>query len=93
MCTRCAGEYCVIALEEIRARTEQAYTDEEQLRLVLLTLALMERHQVNDKGRCRYCRPERRWWRRQRRCLVLPLVAFYLQQPTRLLQNAGNAHN
>ncbi|MGH3975819.1 MAG: hypothetical protein ACRDS9_21185, partial [Pseudonocardiaceae bacterium] len=30
--------------------------------LALLCLALLDRHTVNDKGRCRHCRTPREWW-------------------------------
>ena len=60
---------------------------DECLRLALLCLALLERHTVNDKGRCRYCRsPREWWWRRSRRCTVVPVVSLYLEQPPRILE-------
>ena len=55
---------------------------DECLRLALLCLALLERHTVNDKGCCRYCRTPRTW---QRKCMVLPIVSLYLEQPREFL--------
>ncbi|MGH3801400.1 MAG: hypothetical protein ACRDTD_14935 [Pseudonocardiaceae bacterium] len=56
------------------------------LRLALLRLALLERHTVNDKGRCRYCRTPREWWQRPScQCTVLPIVSLHLEQPQEFL--------
>lgn len=54
----------------LRERLEQTVVtadrgpDGECVRLALLCLSLLERHQLTGKGRCRYCRPQRDWrWR------------------------------
>ncbi|MGH3934455.1 MAG: hypothetical protein ACRDS1_05675 [Pseudonocardiaceae bacterium] len=57
---------------------------EECVRLALLCLALLDRHTVDGKGRCQYCRTPREW-RRSCRCTVLPLVSLYLEQPREFL--------
>lgn len=60
--------------------------DEEYARLALLCLALLERHTVNGKGQCRYCRaPHEWWWRRSCRCMVVPVMGMYLEQPREFL--------
>ncbi|MGH3835778.1 MAG: hypothetical protein ACRDSF_08735 [Pseudonocardiaceae bacterium] len=72
-------------LNQIVATAKRAPHD-ECVRLALLCLALLERHTVNDKGRCRYCRAPREWWRRRsRQCTVLPIVSLYLEQPREFL--------
>jgi hypothetical protein len=72
-------------LEQTVARADRA-SDDECARLALLCLALLERHQVTDKGRCRYCRPPHNWpWRRLCLCTVVQTVSFYLEQPRELL--------
>jgi hypothetical protein len=66
--------------------TAKRERDEECVRLALLCLALLERHTVNGKGQCRYCRaPHGWWWRRSCRCTVVPVVIMYLKQPWELL--------
>jgi len=52
--------------------------EEECGRLALLCLALLERHEVDAKGRCHYCCSHEGWWRRARQCRVVPLVGYYL---------------
>jgi hypothetical protein len=72
-------------LEQTVATAERA-PDEECVRLALLCLALLERHQVTDKGRCRYCRPSREWrWSRWCLCTVVSVMSFYLEQPREFL--------
>ncbi len=46
-------------VEETLARAEQLHSDEEFARLAALGLALLDRHKVDGKGRCRYCRSYR----------------------------------
>jgi hypothetical protein len=59
---------------------------DEYVRLALLCLALLDRHTVDGKGRCRYCRTPREWWRRRScRCTVLPIVSLHLEQPREFL--------
>lgn len=66
--------------------TAKRVPNEECARLALLCLALLERHTVNGKGRCRYCRaPHEWWWRRLCRCTVVPVVSMYLEQPQEFL--------
>ena len=71
----------------LRERVEQIITaewahDEDCARLAMFYLALLDRHKVNPKGRCRWCRPRGRWWKwRARRCAVLSLASYYLMQP------------
>lgn len=63
-------------------------TNEPWLRLALLCLALLTRHGVDSRGRCHYCRVSRRWWLpRSRRCTVLPVIGFYLEQPRQFLSS------
>jgi hypothetical protein len=69
-------------LADIVARAEERH-DEECARLAGLGLALLERHEVDGRGRCRQC-PRRRW-RRRNRCAVLALVSFYLEQSQEFL--------
>lgn len=69
-------------LKEMQVRAEQLHGDEDCIRLVALGLALLDRHKVDGKGRCRWCRSGRGWWgRRGHRCVVLPLVSWHLLQP------------
>jgi hypothetical protein len=59
---------------------------DECMRLALLCLALLDRHTVDGKGRCRHCRTPREWWRRRLcRCTVLPIVSLHLEQPREFL--------
>lgn len=76
----------------LRERLEQAVATAEQVpddecwRLALLCLALLDRHKADNRGRCRYCRTPSGWWRRRsRRCTVLWLVSFFLEQPREFL--------
>ena len=65
------------------ARVEQEHGDEECFRLAALALALLDRHKVDDKGRCRWCRSGHGWGRyfgRKQRCLVNAALSFYLKQ-------------
>ncbi|MGH3976445.1 MAG: hypothetical protein ACRDS9_24465 [Pseudonocardiaceae bacterium] len=72
-------------LQQIVA-TAKRTPHEEYMRLALLCLALLDRHTVNDKGRCRHCRTPREWWRRPSwQCTVLPLVSLHLEQPREFL--------
>jgi hypothetical protein len=58
----------------------------ECARLALLCLALLERHKLNDKGRCQHCRTRRKWWYwRWQSCTVIPVVSLYLEQPREFL--------
>lgn len=69
-------------LESVLARAEQTPDGEELARLAALAVALLERHRVNAKGQCPYCCSRRLWCRRRsRRCMVLPLVSWHLEQP------------
>lgn len=72
-------------LKRVVATAEQERGD-EWWRLALLCLALLDRHRVDNKGRCRCCRTPRGWWRRRsQRCMVLSTVSFYLEQPREFL--------
>jgi hypothetical protein len=73
--------------ERVEGLLEQAeeYQDDECSRLALLVLTLLDRHTLDGKGRCRHCRRFPSWWRGSRRCTVLPLLAFYLEQPREFL--------
>jgi len=76
-------------LEEVAMAAGQAH-DEEYVRLALCCLALLERHKVDDKGRCRRCPHVAGWWRLgSRRCSVVPVVGFYLEQPSRMVTAQG----
>lgn len=81
-------------LRERLARTlehaENFEGHDDLVRLAALGLALLCRHAVDAKGRCRYCRAWRGWWRRRsRRCMVLPMVAFYMEQPQLLVTRSA----
>jgi hypothetical protein len=72
-------------LEQTVATAERA-PDDECVRLALLCMAVLERHEVTDKGRCRYCRPPRNWrWRRGHVCTVVSALSFYLDKPREFL--------
>jgi hypothetical protein len=75
-------------LAHVLVRAERA-GDDDLRKLAALALALLERHAVDGKGRCRYCRPPfRGWWsRRRRRCLVVPMLSVYLEQPGTIVPN------
>lgn len=71
--------------------TAEPKPDDECWRLALLCLALLNRHEVDNEGRCRYCRRPRGWWRiRSRQCTVLPIVSLYLEQPRKFLSALEN---
>jgi hypothetical protein len=76
--------------------TAKGEPDEVCARLALLCLALLERHTVNGKGRCRYCRAPHQWrWRKSCRCTVVPMVSMYLKQPLEFLngwRGEGEVH-
>lgn len=69
-------------LTHVLARAERE-GDDDLRRLATHALALLERHAVDANGRCRYCRPLfGGWWhRKRRRCLVVPMLSVYLEQP------------
>lgn len=72
-------------LQQMVVTAERA-SHEECARLALLCLALLDRHTVDGKGRCRYCRTPHEWWRKRScRCAVVPVVSMYLKQPRKLL--------
>lgn len=78
-------------LKEMQVRTEQVHMDEDCMRLVALVLALLNRHKVDGKGRCRCCRSRRGWWGRSgSRCVVLPLVSLHLLQSREMIGRTGN---
>lgn len=78
-------------LKQAVATAEQK-SDDEYCRLALLCLALLDRHKLDKKGRCRYCRrPGSGWWRAHQRCTVLPMVSFYLDQPREFLSSSDDA--
>lgn len=70
-------------LAEMVAAAERAH-DENGIRLASCCVALLERHRVDDNGRCLHCcRLRVRWWQRpSRRCSVVPVMAYHLEQPT-----------
>lgn len=71
--------------DEMLARAENV--DDDFARFAALAIALLDRHAVDAKGRCRYCRTYRRRWRRRpRRCLTLPVISWYLEQPMEMIQ-------
>lgn len=62
------------------------------LRLAGAALALLEWHAVDGKGRCRTRGCSRhRWmpWRKRRICPVFATVQFWMEQPLRIVQQAG----
>lgn len=70
--------------DEILARAE--HVDDDFARLAALAVALLERHAVDARGQCQYCRTYRaRWRRRSRRCLTLPVISWYLEEPIELI--------
>ncbi|MGH3930965.1 MAG: hypothetical protein ACRDTF_13425 [Pseudonocardiaceae bacterium] len=72
-------------LKQAIAKAERELHD-ECWRLAALCLGLLDRHKVDHKGRCRYCRRPRGWWRRRSpQCTVLPIVSLYLEQPREFL--------
>lgn len=75
-------------LEQMAATAEQT-DDDAGLRLALCCLLLLDRHRVDDKGRCRWCRSRGRWWHRPRsKCSVVPVLWFSVQQPHDVLRAA-----
>ncbi len=62
-------------LKQMAAATERMH-DENGMRLALCCLAMLDWHQIDQKGRCQSCR--RQPW--SRRCTVVPMVGFYLEQ-------------
>lgn len=73
-------------LEEALVRAQRPQADEEFDRLARLALALLDRHPVDRRGRCKCCRGQ---WRR--RCTVLPLIGWYLEQPNRIVAEMSEA--
>jgi uncharacterized paraquat-inducible protein A len=71
-------------LERI-AEAADRVQNEDGVRVALCCVALLDRHRIDGKGRCRRCRRRRGWWRRERRCTVLPLLDFYLEQPSEMV--------
>jgi hypothetical protein len=67
-------------LKQMATAAERVH-DEDGVRLALC-LALLDRHQVDKKGRCQYCRTRREWRPWSQRCTVLPVVGYYLEQPS-----------
>lgn len=65
--------------------------DENGIRLALSCLALLDQHEIDSKGRCGWCRRLRRWWRRTQHCSVLPVLGFYLEQPTTMLASRSRS--
>ncbi|MGH3932441.1 MAG: hypothetical protein ACRDTF_20980 [Pseudonocardiaceae bacterium] len=62
------------------------------LRLTGATLALLEFHTIDDKGRCRVRRCAwARWvpWRTRRICPVFATVHFWMEQPLWIVQKTG----
>ncbi len=71
-------------LKKMLEHAEQTRDDDELVKLAMMGLALLDRHRVDRRGRCRYCRSGRRL-RRKRQCTVVPVVSLYLEQPRQLL--------
>jgi hypothetical protein len=56
---------------------EPVLLEEQLVRLLLVVLRLLEQHDLNTRGRCRYCRwPNRSWrfWSRKPRCSIFRAV-------------------
>lgn len=70
-------------VERMVAAAEWARNDDAR-RLALCCRTLLDRHPVDGKGRCRRC-PSRWGWPWRRRCVVLPTVWFYVEQPASIL--------
>lgn len=69
-------------LEEILERAKNANGDEELVRLATLTVALLDQHRVNKRGRCQHCRAYRGWREKpSRKCTVLLAINLHLEQP------------
>ncbi len=80
------GAVAGVAGAAVLSRAEHAHGDEECVRLAALGLALLDKHKVDGKGRRKWCRSGRGWWRRRgRRCTVLHVVSYYLEQPTNVI--------
>lgn len=75
-------------LGETLARAEQVPGDDEFVRLTALALTLLDRHEVDGKGRCRvpWC-SRSRWvpWRKSRTCQVFVTVHFWMAQPLQVV--------
>lgn len=62
------------------------------LRLAGATLALLEWHTIDGKGRCRVRSCARtRWvpWRTRQTCQVFSTVHFWMEQPLKIAQKSG----
>lgn len=74
-------------LRRIEIGGEQAI-DDDIVRLAVAALTLLDRHQLDGKGRCRRCRSFQPWWpfRKRQRCLVYTVISFYLDEPVAVIQ-------
>lgn len=80
-------------IEQMAAAAEWAH-DDDALRLALCCLALLDRHRVDHKGRCRWCRVRRGWWQRaETKCVVVPVIGFHVEQQISVtVSNAVRGH-
>lgn len=60
------------------------FAEEQLVQLVAIVASLLRQHEVNKRGRCRFCDWTRwawRFWRRRPPCTVFRAVGFVLDQP------------
>jgi len=62
---------------------ESVVLEEQTVRLLMGVVRLLEQHQVNKRGQCKFCgwtRWKWRSWRRRRRCRVFQILDFAMCQ-------------
>ncbi len=60
----------------------QAAVEEQAVRLLMGAVRLLRAHEVDTRGRCKFCGWTRWWrfWRRRRRCAVYSALGFAAEQ-------------
>jgi len=73
--------------EQVTGLLSGELTDEEIVRLIIAARVLLARHQVDKRGRCRFCFQSRSrlWWPRRRICTVHQAFAVALNQPFKVV--------
>jgi hypothetical protein len=72
-------------LHDLALELDDRAMAERLLRVVGAVSSLSEQHALDDRGRCRLCRPTRRYapWRRRHACTVHQVCTTYrIDQPT-----------